>query len=187
MSLIERLGLAALRRARSRNRAWAGAEGPERRSGPAARPGHLAAPATQIAGLDLPNPVGLAAGFDKNATALAPLMRAGFGFIEVGAATPRPQPGNPRPRLFRLTRGPRRDQPLRLQQRRDGGDRRPAGRSGPRASPSASTSAPTRTATTAPPISPRVLRPAAPMSISPPSTSRRPTPKNCATCRARRR
>ncbi len=57
----------------------------------------------QLAGLDLPNPVGLAAGFDKNATALAPLSRAGFGFIEVGAATPRPQPGNPRPRLFRLT------------------------------------------------------------------------------------
>jgi len=47
--------------------------------------------------------VGLAAGFDKNATALGPLTRAGFGFVEVGAATPRPQPGNPRPRLFRLT------------------------------------------------------------------------------------
>ncbi|MGC9419431.1 MAG: quinone-dependent dihydroorotate dehydrogenase, partial [Rhodovulum sp.] len=47
-------------------------------------------------------PVGLAAGFDKNAEALAPLSRAGFGFVEVGAATPRPQPGNPRPRLFRL-------------------------------------------------------------------------------------
>ena len=56
-----------------------------------------------LAGLDLPNPVGLAAGFDKNATAIAPLSRSGFGFIEVGAATPRPQPGNPRPRLFRLT------------------------------------------------------------------------------------
>ncbi len=58
---------------------------------------------TTLAGLDLPNPVGLAAGFDKNAQALAPLSRAGFGFLEVGAATPRPQPGNPRPRLFRLT------------------------------------------------------------------------------------
>lgn len=55
-----------------------------------------------LAGLDLPNPVGLAAGYDKNARAVAPLMRAGFGFIELGAATPRPQPGNPRPRLFRL-------------------------------------------------------------------------------------
>ena len=58
---------------------------------------------TNVAGLELPNPLGLAAGFDKNAVALAPLARAGFGFVEVGAATPRPQPGNPRPRLFRLS------------------------------------------------------------------------------------
>lgn len=56
-----------------------------------------------VAGLNLPNPVGLAAGFDKNATALDPLSKTGFGFLEVGAATPRPQPGNPKPRLFRLT------------------------------------------------------------------------------------
>lgn len=59
--------------------------------------------ATRVAGIDLPNPVGLAAGFDKNAVAIAPLSRAGFGFLEVGAATPLPQPGNPRPRMFRLT------------------------------------------------------------------------------------
>ena len=58
---------------------------------------------TTLAGLSLANPIGLAAGFDKNATALRPLSRAGFGFLEVGAATPRPQPGNPKPRLFRLT------------------------------------------------------------------------------------
>jgi len=58
---------------------------------------------TQVAGLTLPNPVGLAAGFDKNATALDGLSKSGFGFIEVGAATPRAQPGNPKPRLFRLT------------------------------------------------------------------------------------
>jgi dihydroorotate dehydrogenase len=58
---------------------------------------------TTVAGLLLPNPVGLAAGFDKNAEAVGPLSKAGFGFVEVGAATPRPQPGNPRPRLFRLT------------------------------------------------------------------------------------
>ena len=45
---------------------------------------------TRVAGLDLPNPLGLAAGFDKNAVALGPLARAGFGFVEVGAATPRP-------------------------------------------------------------------------------------------------
>ena len=57
-----------------------------------------------LAGLRLPNPVGLAAGLDKNASAVGPLMRAGFGFLEVGTATPRPQSGNPRPRLFRLRR-----------------------------------------------------------------------------------
>ena len=51
----------------------------------------------------MPNPIGLAAGYDKNAEVIAPLNKAGFGFIEVGAATPRPQPGNPKPRLFRLT------------------------------------------------------------------------------------
>ncbi|MEM0950037.1 MAG: quinone-dependent dihydroorotate dehydrogenase [Pseudomonadota bacterium] len=59
--------------------------------------------AMRLAGLDFANPLGLAAGFDKNADALAPLCRVGFGFLEVGAATPRPQPGNPRPRLFRLS------------------------------------------------------------------------------------
>lgn len=57
---------------------------------------------TCIASLNLDNPVGLAAGFDKNAEVIAPLSKAGFGFIEVGAATPLPQPGNPKPRLFRL-------------------------------------------------------------------------------------
>jgi dihydroorotate dehydrogenase len=58
--------------------------------------------ATTLAGIPLPNPVGLAAGFDKNAEAITPLSRAGFGFLEVGAATPRPQAGNAKPRLFRL-------------------------------------------------------------------------------------
>ena len=58
---------------------------------------------TTLAGLSLDNPVGLAAGFDKNATTLVPLARSGFGFLEVGAATPLPQPGNPKPRLFRLS------------------------------------------------------------------------------------
>ncbi|MGY6695447.1 MAG: quinone-dependent dihydroorotate dehydrogenase [Roseinatronobacter sp.] len=56
----------------------------------------------RVAGLEFPNPVGLAAGFDKNATALEGLARVGFGFVEVGGVTPRPQTGNPRPRLFRL-------------------------------------------------------------------------------------
>ncbi len=53
-------------------------------------------------GLSFRNPLGLAAGFDKNAEALAPLARLGFGLVEAGTVTPRPQPGNPRPRLFRL-------------------------------------------------------------------------------------
>ena len=53
-------------------------------------------------GLDFPNPVGLAAGMDKNADYLDGLARLGFGFIEAGSVTPKPQPGNPKPRLFRL-------------------------------------------------------------------------------------
>jgi len=53
-------------------------------------------------GLDFPNPVGLAAGLDKNAEHIDALARLGFGFIEVGTVTPRPQPGNPCPRLFRI-------------------------------------------------------------------------------------
>lgn len=58
--------------------------------------------ATTLCGLDLPNPLGLAAGFDKDAQALPGLVRMGFGFVEIGTVTPEPQPGNPRPRLFRL-------------------------------------------------------------------------------------
>lgn len=54
-------------------------------------------------GLNLANPVGLAAGFDKNAEVHRPMARFGFGFLECGTVTPRPQPGNPKPRLFRLT------------------------------------------------------------------------------------
>lgn len=58
--------------------------------------------ATTFAGLALSNPVGLAAGLDKNAEALSGLARLGFGFVECGSVTPRPQSGNPKPRLFRL-------------------------------------------------------------------------------------
>ncbi len=71
--------------------------------GPAHGPITSSRLSTSVAGLALPNPIGLAAGFDKNAVAVGPLLRSGFGFIEVGAATPRPQPGNAKPRLFRLT------------------------------------------------------------------------------------
>ncbi|HXS51528.1 MAG TPA: quinone-dependent dihydroorotate dehydrogenase [Usitatibacter sp.] len=56
----------------------------------------------RVMGLEFPNPVGLAAGLDKNAEHLDALAALGFGFLEVGTVTPRPQPGNPRPRLFRL-------------------------------------------------------------------------------------
>ena len=58
--------------------------------------------AVEVLGRRFANPIGLAAGFDKDGVALAPLMRLGFGFVEAGTVTPRPQPGNPRPRLFRV-------------------------------------------------------------------------------------
>lgn len=57
----------------------------------------------RVMGLDFPNPVGLAAGLDKNARVLRPLMDMGFGWLELGTVTPRPQPGNPKKRMFRLT------------------------------------------------------------------------------------
>ena len=102
MSLLEKAGLAALR-----------AFDPETAHGLALRalqaglaplPAPVVSPRLRVtlAGLELPNPVGLAAGFDKNAVALGGLARVGFGFVEVGAATPRAQEGNPRPRLYRL-------------------------------------------------------------------------------------
>jgi len=62
-----------------------------------------AAAQVEVMGLRFPNPVGLAAGLDKNADHIDALAALGFGFIEVGTLTPRPQPGNPKPRLFRLT------------------------------------------------------------------------------------
>lgn len=59
---------------------------------------------TSVAGLTIISPVGLAAGFDKNAVAIDPLLSLGFGFVEVGAVTPRAQPGNAKPRVFRLAK-----------------------------------------------------------------------------------
>src|SRR5580692_10525068 len=58
--------------------------------------------ASRVFGLNFPNPVGMAAGFDKHAEVPDALLRLGFGFVEVGTITPQPQPGNPRPRVFRL-------------------------------------------------------------------------------------
>lgn len=68
------------------------------------RPASSDHPALSVSlwGRRFPNPLGLAAGFDKNAVAVDALLSMGFGFVEVGTVTPRPQPGNPRPRLFRL-------------------------------------------------------------------------------------
>ena len=57
---------------------------------------------TRVLGLDFANPVGLAAGFDKNAEVVDAMLGLGFGFVEAGSVTPRPQPGNPKPRLFRV-------------------------------------------------------------------------------------
>ena len=72
---------------------------------PAMRP-HADDPklAVRAFGLNFPNPVGMAAGFDKNAEAVDALLRFGFGFVEIGTVTPKPQGGNPRPRIFRLER-----------------------------------------------------------------------------------
>lgn len=74
------------------------------RSGLAPSPGQVTSNRlrTRVFGRDFPNPVGTAAGFDKNAIAVRQTLKTGFGFAEVGAVTPRPQPGNPKPRLFRL-------------------------------------------------------------------------------------
>jgi dihydroorotate dehydrogenase len=60
--------------------------------------------AQRLWGLDFPNPVGLAAGFDKNGEVWRQALSLGFGFVEIGSVTPQPQPGNPLPRLFRLPR-----------------------------------------------------------------------------------
>lgn len=102
-AMLEQIGLRALRRMDPE--AAHGLALRALRSGLGAAPGPVTSARlkTTLAGLDLPNPIGLAAGFDKNAEAVAPLSRSGFGFLEVGAATPLPQPGNPKPRLFRLS------------------------------------------------------------------------------------
>lgn len=68
-------------------------------------PRKVPAAPVRVMGLDFPNPVGLAAGLDKHAEHVDSLAALGFGFVELGGVTPRPQPGNPRPRLFRLPGG----------------------------------------------------------------------------------
>ena len=102
MTLMERIGLAAMHRLDPETAHGLALKAVQ--AGLGAQPGPVTSPRLRctLAGIPLSNPVGLAAGFDKNAVALQGLSRAGFGFVEVGATTPRPQPGNPRPRLFRL-------------------------------------------------------------------------------------
>jgi dihydroorotate dehydrogenase len=103
MNLIEKAGLIALHRI-----------DPERahrlsllamKAGMVPLPGPITTErlTTTVAGMTLTNPLGLAAGYDKDAEVVDALTQAGFGFVEVGAVTPLPQPGNPRPRVFRLT------------------------------------------------------------------------------------
>ncbi|MFA8443586.1 quinone-dependent dihydroorotate dehydrogenase [Yoonia sp.] len=102
MKALENIGLNALRRIDPEVAHGLALKALNTGLGPRSGPVTSTRLRTHIAGLDLPNPVGLAAGFDKNATALGALSKTGFGFLEVGAATPRAQPGNPKPRLFRL-------------------------------------------------------------------------------------
>lgn len=103
MSFLERLGMPILHlfEPETAHRLALGAL----QIGIAPSPGLITSPRlrTTLAGIPLANPLGIAAGFDKNATALLGVSRAGFGFFEVGAATPRAQPGNTKPRLFRLS------------------------------------------------------------------------------------
>ena len=98
---VERAGLALLRRLDPetahrasllalRNGGWRAAPPPPTGAG------------ARVMGLDFPNRIGVAAGYDKDAEAAGPLMRLGFGHVEVGTLTPRPQAGNARPRVFRL-------------------------------------------------------------------------------------
>ena len=101
-------------------------------------------------GLNFPNPVGIAAGFDKNAQVPDALLRLGFGFVEVGTVTPLPQAGNPRPRLFRLEADEGVINRLGFNNAGRGGGARAAWPRAPaRAASSASISAPTATAPTA--------------------------------------
>ncbi len=102
MNFLERAGLAVLHRIDPEQAHDMAHKALKAGFGP--KPGPISSPRleTILAGMTLANPLGLAAGFDKNATLLHPLAHCGFGFLEVGAVTPRAQPGNPKPRLFRL-------------------------------------------------------------------------------------
>ncbi len=103
MNLIEKIGMAALHRVDPETAHKLALTA--MKAGLVPLPGPVSTPrlVTRLCGMELVNPVGLAAGYDKNAVVVDALTRAGFGFVEVGAVTPMPQPGNPRPRVFRLS------------------------------------------------------------------------------------
>lgn len=102
MSLIDALGLLALRRLDAETAHALSIKALKAGFGPRQSQPDDPILATELAGLTLANPVGLAAGFDKHAEAHRGMLRAGFGFVECGTVTPLSQPGNPRPRVFRL-------------------------------------------------------------------------------------
>ena len=103
MGLRDQIGLRALRLLEPERAHRATVRALKAGLGPRSRASNDPRLATSVGGLVLPNPVGLAAGFDKNAEVPRAMLRAGFGFVECGTVTPRPQQGNPQPRLFRLT------------------------------------------------------------------------------------
>ncbi|GLQ34953.1 dihydroorotate dehydrogenase (quinone) [Amylibacter marinus] len=103
MKFSERIALAALHKTDPETAHGLAIKALAMGLGPRHGPFSTARIKTSVGGLELPNPVGLAAGFDKNAEVVPALLKAGFGFVEVGAATPKAQNGNRKPRLFRLT------------------------------------------------------------------------------------
>jgi len=104
LNLIEELGLSALQKIDPETAHGLTIAALKAGFGP--RPGGPDDPilSVELAGLKLPNCIGLAAGFDKHGEVPASMGRAGFGFVECGTVTPRPQPGNPRPRVFRIVK-----------------------------------------------------------------------------------
>lgn len=103
MSALHDAGAFALRGFDPERAHWAALTALQMGLGPRVRADRWPRLATTLAGLALPNPIGLAAGFDKDARAPDALLAIGFGFVECGTVTPLPQKGNPRPRLFRLS------------------------------------------------------------------------------------
>ena len=183
------LPVRARRRARARRSAWRRSRRP---TAAALNPLLARAPKplpTKAFGLTFPNPVGLAAGLDKNGAHIDALLALGFGFVEVGTVTPRPQAGNPKPRMFRLPE--QRAVINRLGFNNDGVDAlvRNVERARRDAACSASTSARTRTRRTSrrPTITCIASSACIRSRTTSPSTSPRPTPPACANCRKSRR